>query len=125
MSVVCYNFFVLMYVCDVDCVFFFSSRRRHTRLVSDWSSDVCSSDLMPRVMTRSRSIKGEAVRLLGKVRRPNSSISEWCQSGLPSASKAARMPCVPCMKTRSEERRVGKEWRSRRQQDHVKNRGEC
>src|SRR5258706_8724217 len=28
-------------------VFFFSSRRRHTRLVSDWSSDVCSSDLPP------------------------------------------------------------------------------
>ena len=25
--------------------FFFSSRRRHTRLVRDWSSDVCSSDL--------------------------------------------------------------------------------
>src|SRR5258706_10037520 len=28
--------------------FFFSSRRRHTRLVSDWSSDVCSSDLHPK-----------------------------------------------------------------------------
>src|SRR5437016_9979736 len=28
------------------CRFFFSSRRRHTRLVSDWSSDVCSSDLL-------------------------------------------------------------------------------
>src|SRR5258706_561259 len=27
------------------CAFFISSRRRHTRLVSDWSSDVCSSDL--------------------------------------------------------------------------------
>src|SRR5438093_2849128 len=27
-------------------LFFFSSRRRHTRLVSDWSSDVCSSDLV-------------------------------------------------------------------------------
>src|SRR5438093_11317499 len=26
-------------------IFFFSSRRRHTSLVSDWSSDVCSSDL--------------------------------------------------------------------------------
>src|SRR5256885_7915216 len=26
-------------------VFFFSSRRRHTRLQGDWSSDVCSSDL--------------------------------------------------------------------------------
>src|SRR5258706_984470 len=27
------------------CALLFSSRRRHTRLVSDWSSDVCSSDL--------------------------------------------------------------------------------
>src|SRR5262245_62646612 len=27
--------------------FFFSSRRRHTRCLSDWSSDVCSSDLHP------------------------------------------------------------------------------
>src|SRR5690242_21384942 len=27
--------------------FFFSSRRRHTRLTCDWSSDVCSSDLTP------------------------------------------------------------------------------
>src|SRR5918996_3212905 len=27
--------------------FFFSSRRRHTRLQGDWSSDVCSSDLYP------------------------------------------------------------------------------
>src|SRR5690606_40980015 len=26
--------------------FFFSSRRRHTRFSRDWSSDVCSSDLM-------------------------------------------------------------------------------
>src|SRR5476649_3051313 len=28
--------------------FFFSSRRRHTRSLCDWSSDVCSSDLVPR-----------------------------------------------------------------------------
>src|SRR6267378_6085796 len=27
------------------CFFFFSSRRRHTRSLRDWSSDVCSSDL--------------------------------------------------------------------------------
>src|SRR5262249_58411026 len=38
-------------ICSICCLasyflfFFFSSRRRHTRLVSDWSSDVCSSDL--------------------------------------------------------------------------------
>src|SRR5256885_10011016 len=32
---------------QISCfsVFFFSSRRRHTRLQGDWSSDVCSSDL--------------------------------------------------------------------------------
>src|SRR6266850_381585 len=29
----------------VSAFFFFSSRRRHTRLQGDWSSDVCSSDL--------------------------------------------------------------------------------
>src|SRR5260370_7521242 len=28
------------------CFFFFSSRRRHTRFKCDWSSDVCSSDLV-------------------------------------------------------------------------------
>src|SRR5207249_11510466 len=30
---------------SVRCLFFFSSRRRHTRSKRDWSSDVCSSDL--------------------------------------------------------------------------------
>src|SRR5438445_9585491 len=29
-------------------IFFFSSRRRHTRYWRDWSSDVCSSDLLAR-----------------------------------------------------------------------------
>src|SRR5438034_5904948 len=33
----------------VAFVFFFSSRRRHTRSLCDWSSDVCSSDLPARV----------------------------------------------------------------------------
>src|SRR5438874_2961507 len=31
---------------DVNDFFFFSSRRRHTRSLRDWSSDVCSSDLI-------------------------------------------------------------------------------
>src|SRR5262245_59321205 len=34
-----------MTVLIVLIFFFFSSRRRHTRCLSDWSSDVCSSDL--------------------------------------------------------------------------------
>src|SRR5574337_549228 len=35
-----------MYLFEKSFVFFFSSRRRHTRLSGDWSSDVCSSDLL-------------------------------------------------------------------------------
>src|SRR5947199_6605462 len=35
-------FFHFVHICYF---FFFSSRRRHTRCLSDWSSDVCSSDL--------------------------------------------------------------------------------
>src|SRR5256885_13108977 len=31
---------------STSLLFFFSSRRRHTRLQGDWSSDVCSSDLL-------------------------------------------------------------------------------
>src|SRR2546430_6346542 len=33
-------------------LFFFSSRRRHTRFDCDWSSDVCSSDLMDEAQQR-------------------------------------------------------------------------
>src|ERR1041385_662276 len=44
------------------CLFFFSSRRRHTRFSRDWSSDVCSSDLaLPngsKIEATSRSIFG-------------------------------------------------------------------
>src|SRR5256885_721620 len=35
---------VAMMVVIIPSRFFFSSRRRHTRLQGDWSSDVCSSD---------------------------------------------------------------------------------
>src|ERR671919_1743970 len=59
------------------CVFF-SSRRRHTRLQGDWSSDVCSSDLdlvTPRpvdvasVQAKLRSLDelGSALRLVGEI----------------------------------------------------------
>ena len=42
-------------------LFFFSSRRRHTRLVSDWSSDVCSSDLTKRILTAEEVLKAIAL----------------------------------------------------------------
>src|SRR5205814_2785227 len=54
--------------------FFFSSRRRHTRCLSDWSSDVCSSDIrkvgspLP-TATLDACLAGDAV-LLGAVGSP-------------------------------------------------------
>src|SRR5262245_62357505 len=41
----CCMIFLCLVICLLCCFFFFSSRRRHTRCLSDWSSDVCSSDL--------------------------------------------------------------------------------
>src|SRR5687768_9727732 len=41
----CFYFLYLVFVCFFF-FFFFSSRRRHTRCSRDWSSDVCSSDLL-------------------------------------------------------------------------------
>src|SRR6266480_3445120 len=45
--------------------FFFSSRRRHTRLTCDWSSDVCSSDL--EAVRKSRQAAARAARSHGRV----------------------------------------------------------
>src|SRR5689334_23616454 len=41
-----YFFFFFLCLCFLFFFFFFSSRRRHTRWNCDWSSDVCSSDLV-------------------------------------------------------------------------------
>src|SRR6266478_7916340 len=38
---------LLLMIVALSFFFFFSSRRRHTRFDCDWSSDVCSSDLLP------------------------------------------------------------------------------
>src|SRR5437868_12302899 len=83
---------IIIEVVALEAMFFFSSRRRHTRSKRDWSSDVCSSDL----------IQNESP---GKDKESN-----W----LP----APKGPFVMAMRLywpkeeateRSEERRVGKE----------------
>src|ERR1035438_10685995 len=53
--------------------FFFSSRRRHTRCLSDWSSDVCSSDLSPPGIIpsmRKTFSTGLSMPLVASVRKP-------------------------------------------------------
>src|SRR5207248_3961634 len=71
-------------------LFFFSSRRRHTRSYGDWSSDVCSSDLQQ--SHSPRNLPRREVRPVGSGQRKS----------------------VMAMETRlrSEERRVGKECRA-------------
>src|SRR5438093_12735426 len=75
-------------------LFFFSSKRRHTSLVSDWSSDVCSSDLRESTLAMQPAALGKS-------------------------SRSVKERSTPAQ-TRSEERRVGKECRSRRSPDHQK-----
>src|SRR5256885_13145610 len=64
-----FNFeFFYIRTCMLWIFFFFSSRRRHTRLQGDWSSDVCSSDLGAKVaysapMQRSVLVSGWAAAL--------------------------------------------------------------
>src|SRR3989449_6015137 len=49
------------------CVFFFSSRRRHTRCSRDWSSDVCSSDLVEhRVLEGTGEMRPVAVQIVAR-----------------------------------------------------------
>src|SRR5688500_20194688 len=74
--------------------FFFSSRRRHTRLQGDWSSDVCSSDLEASLKKTVGDLIKEASAKLG----------EHIQ-----VRRFVRFQ----MGERSEERRVGKESRAR------------
>src|SRR5438046_7689801 len=76
-------------------VVIYSSRRRYTRLVSDWSSDVCSSDLQ-----RADPDGGRAGRRRGAAADGDEADGDQRACGLETA--------------RSEERRVGKEWRAGR-----------
>src|SRR5256885_10484018 len=47
--------------------FFFSSRRRHTRLQGDWSSDVCSSDLLVTAIAPGASVAMRLTTLVAAV----------------------------------------------------------
>src|SRR5437588_12651857 len=80
--------------------FFFSSRRRHTRSLCDWSSDVCSSDLLHRVTDHIAVIN----RTLAQRYFPNGDAIGHSVK-LPKIED--RPPSI-LSASRSEERRVGK-----------------
>src|SRR5690606_40370359 len=90
--------------------FFFSSRRRHTRFSRDWSSDVCSSDLVGRQQI-ARALEGAlglVPLLLLELRHAE---AEPVVAGA-SRGHDLRQHLLGLLE-RSEERRVGKECRSR------------
>src|SRR5205807_7201179 len=91
----------------VMCCFFFSSRRRHTRLQGDWSSDVCSSDLQDRRAVEVEDDVGDRACTVVEAL----DLAEAEDFGDP-LGRAARV-FVREHRDRSEERRVGKECRSR------------
>src|SRR2546421_1010475 len=92
-------------------VFFFSSRRRHTRSDRDWSSDVCSSDL--RAFSRMKR-EGLPAPYICQLQH---SLGVWDYTWGSYAVFSAELWSLLWFDVkrddRSEERRVGKECRSR------------
>src|SRR5207253_8197132 len=70
-------------------LFFFSSRRRHTRWPRDWSSDVCSSDL--------RLVHGAQYTPIRKAR---------CGRTLDEDDRASSSPCSTLMEDRAMLKRI-------------------
>src|SRR5690606_40064236 len=97
--------------------FLFSSRRRHTRFSRDWSSDVCSSDLAGELSTLLRQYRSSSARdipivaLLLHIYNIHDNGVEAYQGVSYVAPWFWNMDDKA--RTRSEERRVGKEGRSR------------
>src|SRR5207253_10118873 len=82
-------------------LFFFSSRRRHTRWPRDWSSDVCSSDLSGPALLAAGPLASQA--------KPNPAAA-----AKPDSAKRDSVAAPGLVReVRSEERRVGKEWGAR------------
>src|SRR2546426_6533318 len=90
--------------------FFFSSRRRHTRLQGDWSSDVCSSDLRQTKVSR-RDQRNDGA--LQADHRSDKAVDEDQERKLLPVGPQAELQAGAGKGDRSEERRVGKECRSR------------
>src|SRR5437764_11654022 len=91
--------------------FFFSSRRRHTRYIGDWSSDVCSSDL---------SCMLDELRVVGSMHERKATMAALADGfvalpgGLGTFEETLEVLTWAQLGIRSEERRVGKECSSRR-----------
>src|SRR5205814_7436716 len=106
--------------------FFFSSRRRHTRCLSDWSSDMCSSDLVAPPGENAAELYKQALARNGSDPRAAAGMEKVIGKLLSAAeAQLAAQHLDEAQKlTRSEERRVGKECRMRERSDQYKEKDE-
>src|SRR5690606_39655595 len=97
--------------------FFYSSRRRHTRFSRDWSSDVCSSDLIEVILVddgstdRTLEIANEFKDYLKIISQENSGNCSFPRNRGLKEAKGKYISFLDA--DRSEERRVGKDGISR------------
>src|SRR5947209_19927139 len=92
-------------------LFFFSSRRRHTRYWRDWSSDVCSSDLETRECPCQPLRQRHAARANAD---EHDAVELWVVlDDLVRQPQCEALELHGVEQLRSEERRVGKECRCR------------
>src|SRR3712207_8117440 len=99
---------------------FFSSRRRHTRYWRDWSSDVCSSDLLAVLAVPAGDVERQDdpvahLHLVDTV----ADLDHLAHVLVPEPATGLEVG-PPLVHVRSEERRVGKECRSRWSPSHYK-----
>src|SRR5258706_9822828 len=104
-----FNYLDDYYIFFIFFFFFFSSRRRHTRLVSDWSSDVCSSDLS----TRAEKVYDGILFFSPSGVESFFNTNEVNEQTILFAIGNTTATEIKKYTNRSEERRVGKECRSR------------
>src|SRR5438132_3615623 len=81
--------------------FFFSSRRRHTRSLCDWSSDVCSSDLLtrkllPQMIARKRGAILNVSSLAGFLPIPGTAVYAATKAYVNSFSEALQIGRASC-----------------------------
>src|SRR5438128_10427854 len=114
----------ILLIASVLSVFFFSSRRRHTRCYRDWSSDVCSSDLflrsgggVPHMHRALLVARGDALAIRAKgddMATPEGPLIAEKQGIAPRCASRLDVPHVDRLATRKQPLAVRAEWRAPR-----------
>src|SRR3546814_11775393 len=104
-----------MYV-SFDIVFFFKQKTAYDMRISDWSSDVCSSDLYRKGLGFSRYLRAS------QLTSPPSSVNGFCLSR-PTSDTHVMLPTIDSLapwRSNSSQNRVGDHWTARPQDESAR-----